>query len=68
VNVHLLERDGDMMFGRKRLRLPERCGRKSIDNTSRPCSASQTPLRPSPSATARTRPDFGSSPLQDERK
>src|SRR5581483_1079581 len=43
-------------------------GEKSIETTSRPCSASQTPLRPSPSATANARPVAGSSGLQDCKK
>jgi hypothetical protein len=43
-------------------------GQKSIDRTSSPCSASQTPLRPSPSATANARPDRGSSCSQDLKK
>src|SRR4051812_38687847 len=42
-------------------------GEKSIDRTSRPCRASQTPLRPSPSATARTFPVRGSSGRQRRR-
>src|SRR5947209_2339631 len=42
-------------------------GEKSIDRTSRPCRASQTPLRPSPSATARTFPVRGSSGRQRAR-
>jgi hypothetical protein len=41
---------------------------KSIDTTSRPCSASQTPLRPSPSATASSLPADGSSGLHEARK
>ena len=39
-------------------------GEKSVEVTSRPCIASQTPFRPSPSATARALPVRGSNGLQ----
>src|SRR5262249_12721089 len=43
-------------------------GEKSTERTSRPCSASHTPLRPSPSATASARPRAGSRWTCDRRK
>ena len=62
VHVGLDEGDRNTALRRQRARLLLRGGEKSIEMTSSPCSASHTPLRPSPSATASAVPVFATAP------